>query len=86
MRCGSILMVPFVVTAFTAVSATGAHAQDWCGFLMRPRSIVQCGYSSPEGCQNVIGQDAICFVNPFVALNTRRTAPADEAQPPARVA
>ena len=41
-----------------------------------PRLIVQCGYSSLEGCENSIGKGAMCFVNPYVAINDRRTVPA----------
>ena len=85
MRCGIILAAALLAATFTAMSTTGAHAQDWCGFSMRPHYIVQCGYSSPERCQNAIGQGAMCFVNPYIALNTRRTLPTDEAEPPARV-
>jgi hypothetical protein len=59
------------------MSPTGAHAQDWCGFSARPNAIVQCGYSSFEGCENTIGKGAMCFVNPYVAINDRRTAPVD---------
>jgi hypothetical protein len=43
----------------------------------RPTAIVQCGYSSFEGCENTIGKGAMCFVNPYVAINDRRTAPVD---------
>jgi hypothetical protein len=70
MRCGIIL-----AAAFMALSATGAHAEQWCGFAAHPGSIVQCGYSSQEGCQNTIGKGAMCFVNPYVAFNTRRATP-----------
>jgi Protein of unknown function (DUF3551) len=77
MRCGIVLAAAFLATSFTAMSPTGAHAQDWCGFSARPNAIVQCGYSSLEGCENTIGKGAMCFVNPYVAINDRRTAPAD---------
>jgi hypothetical protein len=76
MRCGIVLAAAFMATAFTAMSPTGAHAEQWCGFSARPGSIVQCGYSSLEGCENSIGKGAMCFVNPYVAINDRRTVPA----------
>jgi hypothetical protein len=77
MRCGIVLAAAFLATSFTAMSPTGAHAQDWCGFSARPNAIVQCGYSSLEGCENTIGKGAMCFVNPYVAINDRRNVPAD---------
>ncbi len=78
MRYGIVLAAAFLATSFTAMSPTGAHAQDWCGFSARPNAIVQCGYSSLESCENTIGKGAMCFVNPYVAINDRRDAPADD--------
>jgi uncharacterized protein DUF3551 len=77
MRSGIILAAAFLATAVTAMSPSGAHAQEYCGFSAKPGSIVQCGYSSLEGCENSIGKGAMCFVNPYVAINDRRTVPAD---------
>jgi hypothetical protein len=72
MRCGVILAATLIIA-----SAPGAHAQQWCGYLGRPYSIIQCGYSSLEGCENAVGngKGAMCFVNPDVTLNSRRAAP-----------
>jgi hypothetical protein len=80
MRCGIVLAAALMATPFTAISlsvlsATSAHAEDWCGFSARPGAIVQCGYSSLEGCENTIGKGAMCFVNPYVAINDRRPTP-----------
>jgi len=61
----------------TAMSAAGAHAQEYCGFAARPGSIVQCGYSSLPGCENAIGKGAMCFVNPYVVFNTPSALPAN---------
>jgi hypothetical protein len=80
MRCRSILAATFVATTFSAVSGTCAHAEDWCGFSFHPGAIVQCGYLSLESCENTIGKGAMCFVNPFVALNTGHTSPTTSAQ------
>jgi hypothetical protein len=85
MRRRNILAATFMATTFSAVSGTCAHAEDWCGFSFRPGAIVQCGYSSLEGCENTIGKRAMCFVNPFVALNTGHTFAGNQrAKPPAR--
>ena len=76
MRYGIIVAAAFTATAFTAMSPTGAHAQQWCGFSAGRGAIVQCGYSSLEGCENSLGKGAMCFVNPYVAINDRRITPA----------
>ena len=71
MRCGVIVAAALMAMGFTAVSPAAAHAEEYCGYAGRPGAIVQCGYSSQEGCENSIGKGAMCFVNPYVALNTR---------------
>jgi hypothetical protein len=77
MRCGIILAAALIIA-----SATGAHAEQWCGYTGRPNSIIQCGYSSLEGCENAVGngKGAICFVNPDVTLNSRRATPDSAAK------
>jgi hypothetical protein len=72
MRSGIVLAAALIAAPLTATSATGAHAQEWCGFAAGPRPMIQCGYSSLEGCENTIGKGATCFVNPSVALDERR--------------
>ena len=84
MRCGIVLAAAFLAMTFTAMSPTGAHAQEYCGFSAKPGSIVQCGYSSFEGCENSIGKGAMCFVNPYMAINDRRFTPANSLEPTAR--
>jgi hypothetical protein len=84
MRCGIVLAAVLMATPFTAMSTTSARAEDWCGFSARPNAIVQCGYSSLEGCENTIGKGAMCFVNPYVAINDRRFGPADSLTPAPR--
>jgi hypothetical protein len=81
MRYGIVLAAAVLAMPFTAMSATYAHAEDWCGYAARPGAIIQCGYSSLEGCENTIGKGGMCFINPFVAINDRRTAPADGLTP-----
>lgn len=73
-----------IVAALMAVSATGAQAQEWCGYAAHPNSIVQCGYTSLEGCETTIGKGGMCFVNPYLVLNTRHAAPAAATIVPAR--
>jgi hypothetical protein len=77
MRCGIVLLAAALMAMpFTAVAATGAQAQQYCGFSARPGAIVECGYSSRQGCESAIGKGAMCFVNPYIALNTRPVPPA----------
>ena len=71
-----------MATPFAAMSASGAHAQQWCGFPAGPHPIVQCGYSNLESCENNAGKGATCFVNPYVAINDKHTSPADSLTPP----
>jgi hypothetical protein len=76
MRYGLILAAGLVAMPLAALSsASGAHAQEYCGFNPHPGSIVECGYSSREGCENAIGKGAMCFVSPYIALDTRRGTP-----------
>jgi hypothetical protein len=86
MRCGIILAAAFMAMPVTAISiaamsATGAHAQGYCGFAAHPGAIVECGYSSLQGCENDIGKGAMCFVNPYLVLNTRRATPEISLKP-----
>jgi hypothetical protein len=71
MRCGIIAAAALAAMTFTSVSATGAHAQQWCGFESHLGAIVQCGYSSEQGCENAIGKGAMCFINPYLVMNER---------------
>jgi hypothetical protein len=76
MRYGIIAVTAvFVATPFATLSATGADAQEYCGFTAHLGAVVQCGYSSRESCENSIGKGAMCFVNPYLALNERRPTP-----------
>jgi Protein of unknown function (DUF3551) len=76
MRCW-IIAFAATVTAMplAAASATGAQAQEYCGFTAHLGAVVQCGYSNRESCENAIGKGAMCFVNPYLVLNTKRPTP-----------
>ncbi len=78
MRCGIVLSAAVTAAAamaLTTFSATGAQAEQWCGFTAHPGALVQCGYSSQQGCENAIGKGAMCFVNPYLVMNDRRATP-----------
>ncbi|MGH6673726.1 MAG: DUF3551 domain-containing protein [Xanthobacteraceae bacterium] len=59
----------------TATAAPSSQSEQYCGFDPKPGSLVECGYSSRESCETAIGKGAMCFVNPYVVLNTRRPMP-----------
>jgi len=71
MRVGMIVTAALAATAFTGASATAAQAQQWCGFTAQKGAIVQCGYSSQQGCENAVGKGAMCFINPYLVFNER---------------
>ena len=71
MQFGMIITAALAAMAFTGVSATAAQAQQWCGFTAQKGAIVQCGYSSQQGCENAVGKGAMCFINPYLVLNER---------------
>ena len=75
MRCGIIVAAALAATGFAALPPTGAHAEQYCGFVPHLGAIVQCGYSTIEGCENAVGKGAMCFVNPYLVFNERRTTP-----------
>lgn len=58
-----------VAAALAAMPAT-AWAEDWCGYGARPKSLIQCGYSTNTECENAVGKAGMCFVNPEFALKS----------------
>ena len=88
MRSGIVLVAALIAMPFAtthaAMSATGAQAEEYCGFLPHLGAMVQCGYTSLQGCENAVGKGAMCFVNPYLVLNTRRPTPTMRARPTAQ--
>jgi hypothetical protein len=70
MRSGVVLAA--VAAIVTAVSMTGARADEWCGYGAKDHSIIECGYSSNVECQSATGKGGTCFIDPDYALNARR--------------
>jgi uncharacterized protein DUF3551 len=81
MRSGIILAAALAAMPLAFLSPAGAHAQEYCGFTPHLGAVVQCGYSNRESCENAIGKGAMCFVNPYLVLNTRRPTPELASQP-----
>ena len=70
MRNGIILAI-----ALTALSASGARAEQWCGYASHKDAVVECGYTTASDCETAVGKGGMCFVDPDLALNTRRATP-----------
>jgi hypothetical protein len=77
-RSGIIL-----AAALTALSATGARADEWCGYATHENAVVECGYTTAADCETAVGKGGMCFVDPDTALNIRRLRPRFAAKAPA---
>lgn len=67
MRVGII-----VGAALMTMAATGAQAQEWCGYAIHDNAVVECGYTNVADCQTAVGKGGMCFVDPEIALKSRR--------------
>ena len=54
-------MVLLLALVASALSASAASAQEWCGYP--DKTVVQCGFSSVASCQQSVG-DGFCFADP----------------------
>lgn len=79
MRNGIVLAL-----ALTALSATVARADQWCGYATQKNAVVQCGYMTSADCESAVGKGGMCFVDPDLALNSNRTTPVIAAKMPPR--
>jgi len=75
MRSGIIL-----AAALTALSATGARADQWCGYATHKDAVIECGYTTAADCENAVGKGGMCFVDPDLALDTTRVMPAKNSK------
>jgi hypothetical protein len=64
-----------VAAAALALPATGAQAEEWCGYTARDNAVIECGYTTASDCQGAVGKGGTCFVDPDIALNTKRATP-----------
>ncbi len=74
MRNAIVLAIAFGAMSAAAMSATAAHAEDWCGYAPENNAMIQCGYSTLAQCESGTGKGATCFIDPDYALNNKRTA------------
>jgi hypothetical protein len=70
MRWGIIL-----AAGVSILAATGAHAEEWCGYAAHVKSLIECGYSSVAECQTAVGKGGMCFVDPEHAANVKGFTP-----------
>jgi hypothetical protein len=80
MRSGGIILA----TALTALSASGAKADEWCGYASRDNAVVECGYTTAAGCEDSVGKRGVCFIDPDLAFETTRATRHPDAAPRAR--
>jgi hypothetical protein len=71
MRCG--IFVAAAVLA--ALSATGARADEWCGYASHEDAVIECGYTTAADCETAVGKGGTCFIDPDIALNAKRAKP-----------
>ena len=60
-----------LAAALTALSATGARADQWCGSTSHDDAVVECGYTTEAHCTSAVGKGGMCFVDPDIALNSK---------------
>ena len=58
-------------------AATGARADEWCGYATGDNAVIQCGYTTVAGCESAVGKGGMCFVDPDTAMNIKRSTPID---------
>lgn len=61
-----------LAAALTALSASAAKADEWCGYASRDNAVIECGYTTAADCEDSVGKRGVCFVDPDLALQTRR--------------
>jgi hypothetical protein len=65
-----------IAAAALTLSATGAQAEEWCGYTTQQDAVIECGYTTASDCTTAVGKGGMCFVDPDIASYFRRTKPA----------
>lgn len=76
-RIGSGIIL---AAALTALSASTARADEWCGYATNDNAVIECGYTTVAQCESAVGKGGMCFVDPDVALNAERPKIATRAK------
>jgi hypothetical protein len=61
-----------IASVLMTLAATGAQAQEWCGYAVHDNAVVECGYTTVADCQTAVGKGGMCFVDPEVAFKSQR--------------
>ena len=78
MRGGVIL-----AAALGALSATSAHAEDWCGYAAHANATIECGYSTAAECESAIGKGAHVLRRSRLCAQFQTATPVIAAKRPA---
>ena len=70
MRGGGLILA----AALTALSASSAKTDEWCGYATHDNAVIECGYATAADCENYVGKRGVCFIDPDLALKTKRAA------------
>lgn len=62
-----------IASALLTLAATGAEAQEWCGYAVHDNAMVECGYTTVADCQTAVGKGGMCFVDPEIAFKSKPT-------------
>jgi hypothetical protein len=65
-----------VAAAALTFSASGAQADEWCGYTAQQDALIECGYTTVADCTTAVGKGGTCFVDPDLARNFKRIKPA----------
>ncbi len=76
--------IVLAVAALTVGSASGARADQWCGYASHKDAVVQCGYTTASDCETAVGKGGMCFVDPDLALETKAGVPTNSTKIPPR--
>jgi hypothetical protein len=68
-RVGSGIIL---AAALTALSGSAARADDWCGYTTHEDAVIECGYTTAAQCESAVGKGGMCFIDPDMALNSKR--------------
>lgn len=83
-QSATLFAVIALAGALTALSTTGAQANEWCGYTTHEDAVVECGYTTAADCENAVGKGGMCFIDPDLALNEQRSRGSVDLKPRAR--
>ncbi len=64
-----IILAAVITGLAGSASTTAARADEWCGYTTKDNAVIECGYTTAQGCESAVGKGGRCFVDPDNALN-----------------